>query len=227
MEVFIADFIPHNDATLDIYALNFKTIVAAGPVALGLTLADATQMTSVYAAWHAALAVATTPATRTAGSIAAKDTAKAVLITEIRSLTRRIQATPTVTAQQKTDLGIPVHDAVPSPVPVPDTKPALDLRGIDRQSHLILIADETTPTKKAKPRGAIGAEVYAFIGPAGSPAPLDLKEFQFMGFASKSEFTINYNAADANKQATIVARWMTRKGELGPISNPITGTIAA
>ena len=34
-------------------------------------------------------------------------------------------------------------------------------------------------------------------------------------------------AGDANKQATIVARWINRKGEVGPVSNPITGTIAA
>ncbi len=223
----MADFIPSVDAQLLAFAQNFSTKISGTPLVFGLVAADATNLATQVSAFSSALTTATTPGTRTAVTVAAKETARTTLVADLRSLARRVQATLTVTVAQKTDLGLPIRDVVPSPVPAPATKPALDLRGIDRQSHLILIADETTPTRRARPAGAIGAEVYAFIGAPGATPPADLKHWEYMGLASKSEFTVSYEAADANKQAVIVARWVNRRGESGPVSNPITGSVAA
>ena len=220
----MADFIPHKDSEFGPWAANFSTKITATPTAYGLIAGDATALATAVTNFTAALTTATNPATRTPVTVASKDTLKAVLIADIRSLAKRIQATPAVTASQKTELGLPVHDAVPTPVAVPTTKPTLDLRGIDRQSHLILIADETTPLKRAKPPGVIGCEIYAAVGPT---PPTDLRHWEYMGLASKAEFTLSYEPEDVNKQATIVARWINRKGEVGPVSNPITGSIAA
>jgi hypothetical protein len=38
---------------------------------------------------------------------------------------------------------------------------------------------------------------------------------------------VAYEAADIGKTAYIRAAWFNRKGERGPLSDPITGTIAA
>src|ERR1043166_2371809 len=125
----MADYIPHKDADLLSFASNMSTKITATPVAFGLLAADATNLATLLTAFSTALTLATTPGTRTAVSVASKDTARVALVADIRSLAKRVQATPTVTPAQKTDLGLPVHDPVPTPVPVPDTKPALDLRG--------------------------------------------------------------------------------------------------
>jgi len=219
------DFIPHSDADLNSFAINLSAKITLAPTTYGLVAGDATALATLVTAFTSALSTAVTPATRTKTSIAAKDTARAVLVADIRSLARRIQATPTVTAAQKTDLGLPIRDAVPTPVPAPSTKPTLDLAVTDRQKHIIRIADETTPTRRGRPAGTIGCEVFAHVGP--TPAPAGLEDWNFKGIATKAEFDVEYAADDAGKQAQIVARWLNRKGETGPVSNPITGTIAA
>ncbi len=220
----MADFVPHKDAELLGWSQNLSSLISAQPTDYGLVAADATNLASLFAAFDSALTTATTPSTRTSVTVASKDTSKAALTAECRSLAKRIQATPTVTAAQKLELGLPLHDPVPTPVSPPNTKPSIALRGIDRQSHLLLISDETTPSKRARPVGAIGCEIYATTE---ATPPADLRHWEYMGLASKSDFTVNYEATDANKQATIVGRWINRKGEAGPVSNPITGTIAA
>jgi hypothetical protein len=220
----MADFLPSKDQDLDAWATNFSARITLAPTTYGLVAGDATALATLVTGFSSALATATNPVTRTAGTVAAKDTARAVLVADIRSLARRIQAFPSVTAQQKADLGLPIHDAVPTPVPPPATKPIVTILEKDNKVHVIRLADETTPNKRARPVGTSGAEVYSFVGP--NP-PGDLEGWRFEGIASRSDFDVDFNSDDVGKVATIVARWFNRKGEVGPVSNPITGTIAA
>src|SRR5437016_1820127 len=108
----MADFLPSSDADLLAFAQNFSTKVTATPVPYGLVAGDATALAALVTSFTTALNTANTPATRTAVTVASKDTARAVLVTELRQLARRVQATPTVTAAQRIELGLPVHDAV-------------------------------------------------------------------------------------------------------------------
>ena len=220
----MADFLPSTDPALSTWASNFSSKITATPTAYGLLAADATSLATLTSAFTASLATASNPATRTAVSVASKDTAKVSLVADIRSLARRIQATSTVTAAQKTELGLPIHSPIPTPVPAPSTRPLVNLLDTGGKSHLIRLADETTPNKRARPVGAAGAEVYSFIG---ETPPQDLEMWRFEGQATKADFVVDYTNADVGKTATIVARWYNRKGETGPVSNPITGTVAA
>jgi hypothetical protein len=220
----MADFLPTADSDLLAFAQNFSTKITATPTAYGLIAGDATALAALVTTFSSALATALTPATRTAVTVASKDTARSVLVTELRSLAKRVQATPTVTAAQRTELGLPVHDAVPTPVPAPATTPLVNLMLVGSRTHTIRIVDETTPTKRARPAGAVGAEIFSFVG---ATPPADLEGWRYEGQATNSEFIVDYDAADVGKSATIVARWFNRKGQTGPVSNPITGTVAA
>jgi hypothetical protein len=113
----------------------------------------------------------------------------------------------------------------PSPRPAPSTKPVLSVVGIVNDDVVIRIVDQTTPTKRAKPPGTAGAQVFSFVG-SGEP-PADLELWRFEGLASKSEFTVGFNAADAGKRITLAARWYTVKNEVGPVSDTIETVIAA
>ncbi|HYO09112.1 MAG TPA: hypothetical protein VER17_09080, partial [Tepidisphaeraceae bacterium] len=64
-----------------------------------------------------------------------------------------------------------------------------------------------------------------WVGPEA--APQDLERWRFEGVASRSDFVIGFNLADAGKPITLVARWMNRKGEVGPTSLPVTTALAA
>lgn len=221
----MSSFLPSREAQLAPYLQNMSAKISAAPTTYGLVAADATALATLVTAFVSALATATNPTTRTKGTIAAKDTAKAQVVATVRVLAKRIQANPAVTAQMKTDLGLPVHAVVPTPQPPPTSSPALIIVSIKPRAHIIRIADENTPNKRARPKGTFGAEVYSYVGdPADAPADLEL--WRFEGQATKAEFEVDYGGADVGKTALIVARWYNRKGETGPVSLPVNATVA-
>src|SRR5687767_13918672 len=103
------DFIPSRDALLVPYGLNFANTLVASPTTYDVTPAEATGVLTLATGYQTAFNVASDPSTRTKGTVAAKDTQKAILKASLRAYAKRVQAAPTVTAQQKLDLGIPVH----------------------------------------------------------------------------------------------------------------------
>ena len=217
---------PRREQDLAAWADNFADLIVSGPATIyGLLVADGAQAATLVADYIAKLATSTNPTTRTEAAVASKDVAKALMLADLKVLGNRILANPNVSAGQLVNLGLPLHDRVPSPVPTPTTKPNMDLQSIERRAHVILITDEATPTKRKRPSGCVGAEVFVWIGPDAPPASLE--DWHYKGLAPKSEFTVPYSADDAGKTATIVSRWVTRTGKTGPVSNPISGTIAA
>jgi hypothetical protein len=221
------DYIPSREAELLTWSVNFFAKVQAAPTDYGLTIADVTELTPLMTAFTDAYQAATDPATRTKVTVADKDVAKVALVAELRLLARKVQADPAVTAGQKTELGLPVHDLAPTPVPVPATKPVLELAGEDICRHTVRLFDEATPTSRAKPQGSAGAQVFTFIAANGENPPIELDQWTLRGLATRSEFEVVYPGADAGKKAYIAARWFNSKGEVGPRSDAVARLIAA
>jgi hypothetical protein len=89
--------------------------------------ADAAQATA-YGALHdafvAAYTAANSDATRTPSAIITKDDARVALVANARMLARIVQATPSVTNTQKSDLGLTVRVVEPGPIPPPAAAPS-------------------------------------------------------------------------------------------------------
>jgi len=222
-----SDYLPAGDEAFNSWSGNFSGLVSATPTAYGLVAADATSLAALHSSYATALEIALEPTTRTPVTVATKDTARAALVADIRSLARRIQACPTVTVAQKTALELTIVDHVHSPTPPPATKPVASMVELDGRAHLIRLVDEATPTRRARPLGTAGAEVYSFVAQNGETPPGDLEQWRHEGLATRSEFTVNYEQSDIGKLAHIRAQWINRKGQKGPVSDPITGTVAA
>jgi len=220
----MADWVKSNDAALSAQANQFSAYITANTVALGLVAGDATTLATNVTNFDSALAVVQNDSTRTKVTVAEKDTAKAVLVADMRTLGRRLQANPNVSDAQKEALALPVHDTGHSPVPPPVTRPVVSLIGVAQLDVAVRAVDGTTPTSRAKPAGAVALQYFSWVG--DQTPPQDLEQWRFEGIATKSDFVISYNLADAGKPVTIVARWMTRKGYVGPTSQPITVAIA-
>jgi hypothetical protein len=220
----MADWVKHSDGDLRDQADQFSAYITANTVALGLVAGDATALAANVTSFEDKLAVAVNDSTRTPVAIAEKDTAKDVLIANMRSLGRRLQANPNVSDAQRVALTLPVHDAEPSPVPAPITRPVVSIIGVAMTDVAVRAVDETTPTSRSRPAGAVGLQYFSWVSTA--PAPEDLEQWRFEGIATKSDFVIGFNPADAGKPITIVARWFNRKGEVGPTSQPVATALA-
>jgi hypothetical protein len=225
-----SDWLPSKDALLLPFATNASSKITASPTSYGLLVGDATALASAVTGYSSALATSSNPSTRTKTAVMNKNVAKAQLVALIRSIAKRVQANPAVTAGQKTDLGLPVHSTTPTPVPTPSTVPELGFGLVTMGTGIVTlkITDADVTNKRAKPTGVQGAEVYSFVGATGTtPLPTNLEDWRFEGLATRSTFDINYRPEDAGKTATIVARWYNAKGDVGPTSSPITGRVAA
>ena len=218
---------PSTDMGLQTYSVDFLAKIVATPATYGLLAADGTAMTPYVTAFTTQLGLAMDPATQTKVVTMAKQVARVQLVAVIRALARRVQANNTVTAAAKVALGLPVHSVVPTPINPPSTRPMLNVVGSTTAQLMIRIVDETTPTRRKRPTGTVGAQVYTFVAAAGTTPPADLKQWMFEGMATKADFQISYAAGDIGKQAHVVARWANAKGESGPNSLTTVAPIAA
>jgi len=67
---------------------------------------------------------------------------------------------------------------------------------IQRLQHTIDFTDEGTPTRKAKPAGVMGAEIWVKIGP---PPPVDPSELIFLAVDTRTPYTTDFDGADGGK----------------------------
>jgi hypothetical protein len=129
-------FFTKTEADLYDGTLSFATKITATPTAYGLTAAQATTYTTLSNTFRTAYQVANDPVTRTKSTVQAKNDAKRVLKANASMLAKIVEATPTVTNQQRLDLGLFVR-ATPSPIGPPG-QPAGFKASLDGNGDLIL-----------------------------------------------------------------------------------------
>ena len=100
-----------------------------------------------------------------------------------------------------------------------------------RLTHTLRLVDESTPTptptRRARPRGAERAEVFVAVTPTGMPPPNDLKAFRYVQSVSDGSTVLSFEQPQGGMTAHYVARWVTRRGAIGPWSETASATVAA
>src|SRR5687768_6902946 len=158
------DYIPSTDGALVTWSANFNALIGASAVSYGLTVAQATSYDLKHDLYAAAFQTASDTSTRTPSTVIAKDVARAALVAEARMLARIIQATPSVTAEQKSDLRLTVRDSEPSPIGPPAAAPGISIVSISATAVKIRLQDVVNPDRRGKPAGVAGASVFSYIG---------------------------------------------------------------
>lgn len=217
------DFIPAREADLVTWSINFDTKITATPTDYGLTALQATAYAAVHDAFIAAYNMANDPTTRSPVNITAKNTAKAALIDEARELARIVQATPGVTPAQKEGLGLNPRTNGPSPVPVPEEAPTLDV--VVREGTMVRIKlHDGSGSRRGKPAGVAGASVFSFVG---ATPPVEVSDWKFEGNTTRTVVELNF-AAEL-PPGTIVwmtAFWYNPRGMSGPGCTPVSAILA-
>ena len=219
------DYIPHPDGDFDAWQDNFITYASANAAALGLDpLIDIAPLTAGQTTWTTDRAANTAAQAAAESARQAKDAARGGLEDLIRPLVARLQASPQVDDAERQALGITVRDTIPTPVGPPTTRPVVSVDTSQRLRHTISFADEATPTRKAKPAGVRGAQIWVKIG---DPAPVDPSELTFLATDTRTPYVADFDGADANKVAHYMLRWESTRGEPGPWSETASATIGA
>lgn len=219
----MADYLPGPDADYQAWVTNFVTYANANLAALGLVAADMTPVTTNQTLFNTGFAghIAAKAAAQAAKQT--KDDSRAGLTAAIRPLVRRLQASSVVSDAEKAALGITVA-ATPGPIGPPTTAPICSISCGARLQHTLSFVDETTPTRKAKPAGVLGVEIWNHVGitpPAGEG------DLRFVAVDTNAPFVLNFPSADGGKTAYYWLRWVSPTGERGPWGEQSQATIAA
>jgi len=220
----MSSWMPLSDAGFDGFYLNFKTLIAANPTSYGLVAADGTALSSDYTTWHNAYLAASQETTRTRATVATKNLQKPISLALVRGYAAQIRVNRAVSDALKIGLGLHIADTDPTPVPAPATRPVLSIARIAQGFQEVKATDEATPNRRARPAGSAGLLVYRAIGTAPINDPANA---EFQAFVGKPAITSSFSPSDSGKVVTYFARWTNARGEVGPWSQGVSGSIAA
>lgn len=134
-----------------------------------------------------------------------------------------IRQNPGITDPEKIAAGVRPVNANRIPVPTPVTLPLLSILFAAPGTHTLEFADSATPALKAKPFGSIGMLLFVHVAAAAVMDPLLAS---YLLTAPKNPVFASFAIGDNGMIATYFARWITKKGLMGPFSAPVAMTIA-
>lgn len=222
------DYIPGSDTGFQAWVNNFATYAGAHLVELGIALPDIMPILAGRADFDTKMSANVTAQQAAQSARQAKDVSRDALESLIRVLVRQLQASGDVDNSERAALGITVPDTIRTtaaggistrPVGVVDTS--------QRLRHEIRFTDEATPTRRAKPAGIMGCEIWVKVAAVGEAPPASADELSFISMDTASPYIVEYDGADGGKTAHYMLRWVKSSGEKGPWSETISATITA
>ncbi|MGD9791158.1 MAG: hypothetical protein AB7Q00_08960 [Phycisphaerales bacterium] len=218
---------PRPDGDFSAYMNHYSEAVEKFYNVQGLDPNDLTDLKKALDLWNANYPAHVAAQQRAEAARQNKDAARRDLEAQARPITNFIQGFPKTTDADRATIGITVRDRDGTPVTTPTTRPQAVVQAGQRLTHTLRLTDESTPTRRARPRGVLGAEVWVKLVDAGQPAPTDPAALAFLTMATKPSVTAEYRAADGGKTAVYMLRWVSTRGEKGPWSDVTTATVAA
>jgi hypothetical protein len=219
----MADYLPGPDADYQAWVANFVTYANANLAALGLVAADMTPVTTAQTAFNTAFTGHIAAKQAAMAAKQSKDEGRVSLTAAIRPLVRRLQAATVVSDAERAALGITVP-STPAPIGPPTTAPLVAIECGNRLQHTLRFVDSATPTRRSKPAGVMGVEIWRKVGTA---PPVSEAELSFVTVDTSQPAVLDYDAADGGKNAYYWLRWVNPTGERGPWSEQAAATIAA
>ncbi|XVJ59662.1 MAG: hypothetical protein HEQ23_09760 [Tepidisphaera sp.] len=96
-----------------------------------------------------------------------------------------------------------------------------------RYTHELRLVEESTPTRRARPRGVERAEVFVALTPTGTPAPVDPNAYRYVRCVSSESTVLSFESAQGGTRAQYPAHRVTRRNAHGPWSETANATVAA
>jgi hypothetical protein len=229
-----SNYIPRPDGDFSAWAQHYYDAVEKWWSVNGFDDSELKPLKEALSAWIASYAAHVTAQQKAEGARQAKDVARAALEKEVRPITNFVQGYPKTTNADRAEMGITVRDTSKTPSPTPTSAPVVQVESGQRLTHRLKFTDAAAPTRRGKPPGTIGAEVWLALTPTGQPAPpLNPPgaggggSYKFLSVSSRGNLQTDFPSAEAGKTAYYALRWVSTRGEKGPWSEVAAATVAA
>ena len=224
----MADYIPTNDGQFDAWANNLMDYANGHLAELGLAAGDLADLVSMQADFNTKMTAHTAARAAAQSARQAKDDSRREYKSALRHLVRQLQVSDAVDDPKREALGITVVDAIRTAnTAAITTRPIGQVDTSQRLRHKIRFVDEATPTRRAKPKGIMGCEIWVKVLATGEPTPTGGDELSFVFMDTASPHIVEYEGEDGGKMAHYMLRWVKSGGQKGPWSETISATITA
>ena len=211
----IHDYIPKPDGRLLPFAKILYAYALANYGRWGVP-SPQTMLDGVIAAFEAALAAFLEPNHGRVDTLA-KNEAKDALIHALRTYVQGcIARNPAVTDEDREKMGLPLHDATPTPHPVPDIRPETEGEPAGKGAHRVTAVNPHTQSKD-KPHLVSGVACARRVRRADEPKPR--AEDMPSDYQSGTSRVFQYPEDDYGKVADYATAYENSTGQRGPWSN--------
>ncbi|MBX3388285.1 MAG: hypothetical protein KF691_02390 [Phycisphaeraceae bacterium] len=221
------NYIPRADAEFDTWQNGFASPAADFLINNLISEDLALRLLNAQILWQATYAQHVQKQAAAEAATQQKDEARAAYESLAREAARAIQGFPTVTDADRASMGLTVRASGRTPTPTPTSAPIARVDTALRLRHTIRFTDAATPTRRAKPKGTLGAELRLKLVDAGTPTPTDPSALQFLSLSTDGTATAEFEVKDGGKTAVYMLRWISAGGVAGPWSEPVSATVAA
>ena len=222
-----SNYIPRPDGNFSAWAQHYYDAVEKWWSVNGFDDSELEPLKQALSAWLAAYPAHIAAQAAAEGARQAKDAARAALEKQVRPVTNFVQGWPKTTNADRAEMGITVRDASPTPAPAPSSRPLALVESGQRLTHQLRLVDESTPTRRARPKGVQRAEVFVALTSPGQPAPANPGDYRYLGSVTRGETTLSFESDKGGMQAHYLSRWVSTSGATGPWSETSSATVAA
>jgi len=220
----MADYLPAGDAEFNLWQGNLVSFTEPQLVPWGIPASDFTTLKTVQGIWIEGFAQAKVKTNRDAGDVQAKNDARKLYQQSLRTFVKQWLAFNTRVSDRDRELmGVTVRKGTRTPRPKPATAPLGKIDFSKRLQHSVYFVDQATPTRRGKPVGIYGCEVWIKIDGA---APVEHSELTYIATSTRTPCVVTIEGKYAGKTAFYWLRWVNTCGETGPWSSTVSATVA-
>jgi hypothetical protein len=217
-------FIPQDQFGALHWMQNFSNGISANPYGYFLSPGEAATIAQAVDSFAAAYAVVIDPARKTQVTTALKDQTRNSAENLCRMFARIIKSNNGVSDAAKIAIGVRPMNNGRSAINVPLSWPLIDIVGATPNCHTLRYTDSSTPFSAAKPFGAIQLQLFVALADAPVRNP-DLARYR--GGFTRNPIGVSFDSKEEGKVATYFARWVSRRGDVGPWSASKSMRVAA
>jgi hypothetical protein len=213
MSNYHGDYIPKKDSELVSWSANFTSKVAANATKWGILPEEVAELQDANDSFATLQKQADSPA-KNSIVVAEKNAARKTLEGIIRTLAGFRLKNPIITDAERIAMGLHVHDATPSTIPAPHTRPELDIDVLDFRRLKVIFHDQGSDSK-SKPYGVNGAVIIFAVLDA---PPADHSALTRSVLATRTPHILEFTEEERGKTVYVAICWQNEKGEKGPWS---------
>jgi hypothetical protein len=215
--------ISKTDPGLAAWSTNASTRLTSNFADYNMTAPEAAAYKAIYDLYVAALAAVNTIGARSKALVADKNVKKRDLLKASRVIYKLVQASDTISAEDKTLLNVVIPKTEPTRADRPGFAPILTVEKVNGRLVSVRAQDAQVPTSRRRAAGTIGLMIFSHVG---ATAPDDVNLYKAEGLSGSVSFDVLFpDEVQPGSQVFITACWFNDRKETSPAAAAVGAVI--